>query len=280
MVARDDNRHVTDESFPYYRCSACGLLFLQPVPPNLPDYYPADYHYYPNSIDELLASANVHEQYKVDILRRFVPAGDVVEIGPGVGGFAILAKRAGYRVRVIEVNERCCEFMRTTLEIDAVHSWDEVGALAAQAPADAIAMWQVLEHLPDPFRLLEVAADRLKPGGTLIVAMPNPEAFQFRVLGAKWVHLDAPRHVVLIPPGLLAEEAARLGLEHLWTTTNDPGSVAWNRFGWEWSLPNAFPRVNRARMMHLGQRLSRWLRAADEREGRGSAYTAVLRRPA
>ena len=278
FVARDLNRGVTTEPFPYYACAACGLVFLYPIPADLPRYYPADYHYYPNSIDELLASANVHERYKIEILRRFVPAGDVLEIGPGVGGFAVLAKQAGYRLRVIEVNERCCAFIRSTLGIDTVHTFDEVGALSREQPVDVIALWQVLEHLPDPFRLLEVAADRLKPGGTLVVAMPNPESIQFRLLGARWVHLDAPRHVVLIPQRLLLEVAARLGLEPLLVTTRDSGSIAWNRFGWEYSLPNVFPRRSRPRMMSIGRRVGRLARFVDDGEGRGSAYTAVLRK--
>lgn len=270
---------MTPAQFTYYRCTVCRLVFVYPLPADLPRYYPPDYHSFPRSLDELRAAASVHELFKLDILRQFVPGGTVLELGPGVGGFALLASQAGYDVHVIEVDQRCCDFIRSVLGIDAVHALDEVAALAQAPPADAIALWQVLEHLPQPFQLLEVAAARLKPGGTLIVAMPNPESFQFRMLGARWVHLDAPRHVVLIPRSLLLQEAARLGLSPLLVTTRDAGSIGWNRFGWEYSLPNLFPDGwDRGAAMRRGKQLGAWLRFIDDREGAGAAYTAVLRK--
>ena len=39
----DVNRHITDEVFSYYRCPNCGLIFIDPIPAKLGDYYSGDY---------------------------------------------------------------------------------------------------------------------------------------------------------------------------------------------------------------------------------------------
>ncbi len=70
----------------------------------------------------------------------------------------------------------------------------------------------------------------------MVIASVNPEAFQFRILGRYWLHLDAPRHVMLIPMKLLAEKLEFLGMEAELITTTDQGSIGWNAFGWELSL--------------------------------------------
>ena len=60
-------------------------------------------------------------------------------------------------------------------------------------------MFQIIEHLIDPWDTLQAAAESLLPGGVLVVATPNPGAFQFRFLRGRWTHVDAPRHTALIP---------------------------------------------------------------------------------
>jgi len=127
--------------------------------------------------------------------------------------------------------------------------------------------------------MLEVAARKLLPGGVLVVAAPNPHAFQFGVLGERWAHVDAPRHLWLIPPGVIAERGARSGLELRMITTRDRGSLAWNRFGWEYTLMNRF---SNGAVRRVGKTLGRAIAAAayplESQEGRGAAYTVVLQR--
>ena len=59
---------------------------------------------------------------------------------------------------------------------------------------DAATLWHVLEHLDDPGAALERIAGWLRPGGMLLVGVPNLASVQARVGGARWYHLDVPRH--------------------------------------------------------------------------------------
>lgn len=279
FTTTDRNRGLGGERFTYHSCPGCGTVFLWPLPADLGAHYPADYYSIPASRDELAARAEV-DRHKLDVLSAFSAPGRLLEIGPAYGYFAHLAKQAGFAVEAIEMDARCCEFLRTVVGIPVVNTADTQTALAALRPFAAIALWHVIEHLPDPWPTLAAAAAKLEPGGILIIAAPNPEAFQFRVLGSWWTHVDAPRHVQLIPMGLLRRKLAALGLAELHATTSDEAAKGWDRFGWEMSLLGIPPRHHRLRrvLRPLLTALMAAMAPADGAPGRGSAYTMVFRR--
>jgi hypothetical protein len=141
-----------------------------------------------------------------------------------------------------------------------------------------IALWHVIEHLSDPWRMLETAAARLRPGGVLVLATPNPAALQFRLFGGRWTHVDAPRHLWLIPPRVLAARGEALGLAPRLQTTRDRGSLSQNRLGWQRSLVAAgLPRGVARRAGSFAGALAAPL---ESREGWGCAYTLVLQKGA
>jgi SAM-dependent methyltransferase len=275
----DRNRRVSQKRFCYYRCGSCGTLALVPAPADLDRYYPVEYYAFPSDRRELLVAAE-GERYKLEIVSRFAPLGRLVEIGPSVGGFAALAQEAGYDTSAIEMDSACCRFLRETVGIVVYETAAPASALAAHGPFDVVAMWHVIEHLPDPRGALAAAASSLRPGGVLVLAAPNPNAFQFRVFGSRWTHVDAPRHLFLIPSKALIGIARNLGLEVALLTTSDPGTLGWNRFGWRESLANFTPSPYARRALRLvGSLAARAMGPFDRRDHSGSTYTLVLRRP-
>ncbi len=280
LRTKDFNRRVTREAFHYFRCPSCGIVFLWPQPDDIGRYYPRDYYGIPRTVADLAAAAEP-ERYKIELVQRYVPRGRLLEIGPAYGAFTWLARQAGFEASAIEMSEECCRFMNQVAGLRAIHSQDIDAAVAAAEPCDAIALWHVIEHLPDPWNTLGLLAGRLRPGGALVIAAPNPEAFQFRLMGRYWTHLDAPRHPHLIPAATLAAHGASLGLRTELSTTRDPGSLGWNDFGWGWSFANASANwfLNRS-FRQLGRLVGRLFLPWDGEEGRGSAYTAVLRKAA
>ena len=276
----DVNRRMDDTRFFYMRCRQCAVVFLRDPPADLGRYYPQDYYVIARSRDELAAWSGF-ERYKLDIILKHRKAGRLIEIGPASGAFAYLAKTAGFEVTAIEMDRRCSEYLASELGIDVINSADEARALETAPAADVIAMWHVIEHLVDPWDMLEVAARKLRPGGVLVVAAPNPGALQFRLFGSQWTHVDAPRHLWLIPPEVLAARGAKAGLSLRMITTRDAGSLFWNRFGWQQSLANRFasPGARRAASL-VGRALALASSVVESIEGKGSAYTIVLEKPA
>src|SRR5512143_1623848 len=104
---KDRNRKISERSFVYHKCTSCRLIFLHPIPDDLSEYYPHVYYPLPESLETLAKNA-AGERYKIELVRRFVESGKLLEIGPATGGFAYLAKQAGFDVEAIEMDSRCC----------------------------------------------------------------------------------------------------------------------------------------------------------------------------
>lgn len=278
LVTSDRNRAVTDERFTYATCPACGLWFLVDVPANMGRYYEEEYYRTP-SVGELTASAR-RERYQRELLLRVSrPPGRLIEIGAAWGVFAVQARDAGFDVHAIEMDSRCCDYLREVVGVRATCSDKPAATLADLAPSRAIAMWQVLEHLTDPLAVLDAAAANLEEDGVLLVATPNPLSLGMRLMGERWPHIDAPRHVTLIPPDLLRSWAADRGLVGLFVVDTDVGARRWNRFAWQRLLLNkARSRIALAPLLALGAAVSTAASPWEARPGRGSSYTAAFRK--
>ena len=78
-------------------------------------------------------------------------------------------------------------------------------AQVAPGSVDVVTLWHVLEHLDVPALALERIGSWLRPGGGLLVGVPNLASLQARIGRERWFHLDVPRHRVhYTPAGLRA----------------------------------------------------------------------------
>ena len=182
----------------------------------------------------------------------------------------------------IEMDEHYCRELER-LGVQAICSDAPASALEALAPPDAIAMWHSIEHLPGVSEVLESAARRPVPGGVLAFSTPSPDALQFRVLRGTWAHLDAPRHLQLLPAPAVRRRLEALGMEHLLTLTDDPIGLACNRLGWS-DAARLDPARYRAHALtnavtsSAGVTLTRLVRPLERRGLAGSTYTSLYRR--
>lgn len=275
----DRTRRISASEFRYLRCERCGLIRLDNVPANLGNYYPNDYYELP-TLNQLAAVAAA-DPFKIETIQRFIPRGRLLEIGPAYGTFAFQAKQVGFQVDVIEMDARCCDHLNRVVGVNALCSASPHEAISALGTHDVIALWHVIEHLPDPWALLSAAANNLAPDGILVLAAPNPDAWQFHVMGKEWPHLDAPRHLYLLPAQALTEYAQALDLERLHFTTTDSDAKRWNRFGWQRLLMNHVRGkwLERAAFV-VGYALSFVLAPFESHDPKGSAYTLVFRKTA
>jgi len=276
--SKDYNRKITLEPFDYYRCPSCNLIFLSPIPDDLGKYYPNTYYSVPFSFEQLEKAAQ-QERYKINIVQQFITKGRLLEIGPAYGGFTFLAKQAGFEVEALEMDINCCKFLQDVVRIKAINSDDPSEGLRNAKKYNVIALWHVIEHLPDPWKTLKTIAEKLLPNGILVIAAPNPDAFQFHLLGRFWPHVDAPRHLSLIPLSLLQKETGLIGLKTIWSSTSDKGTLGWNVFGWEYFFVNIAHRgFFKKRFRTIGWAISKIVSPVERINGLGSTYTAVFKK--
>lgn len=276
---KDYNRKISRDVFYYYLCPSCKLIFLSPIPEDLGKYYPNNYYLIPSSINDLAKTAE-HERYKLDITRQFASGGPLLEIGPAYGSFLYLAKQSGFEAEAIEMDTNCCTFIRENIGAKVLQSDDPSEALKSiKIDYNVITMWHVIEHLPDPWKTLAAISRKLHPGGILVIAAPNPDAFQFRVMGRFWPHVDAPRHLSLIPQSLLASKMQSLGFKAVWSTTIDQGTLGWNMFGWMYLFSNVTSLCYiKTGLAIIGRIVSRLLSPIERMNRLGSAYTIIFQK--
>lgn len=121
---------------------------------------------------------------------------------------------------------------------------------------DAVTLWHVLEHVTTPGTMLEAIRKVLRPGGVLLVSVPNFGSPEARATGAGWFHLDVPRHLVHFSPDTLDATLRASGFEPLAATFFAPEFDAFsfvqstlNRVGFR---QNALYDVLRGRAAKLG----------------------------
>lgn len=78
---------------------------------------------------------------------------------------------------------------------------------------DLVTLWHVLEHLPDPVAALERARALLRPGGRLMLAVPNWQSALRPRVGSAWWALEVPRHLWHFEPDTLQAVLERAGFE-------------------------------------------------------------------
>jgi len=278
FISKNYKNLTTDEKFNHYRCEDCKLIFISPVPENLGTYYPESYHSLPSSL-LALEEASDQDSYKIKIVQRYLSKGRLLEIGPSYGGFAYLAKRAGFNVDAIELDAKCCAYLRSMVGVNVIQSSDPAEVIRGSEPYDVVALWHVIEHLPNALKTLDAMCVNIRLGGYAVISSPNPDSFQFRVLGRYWLHVDAPRHVMLIPTKLLIAKMEFLGMKAVWMTTNDEGSVRCNIGGWLFFFVNLSSNQFIKRVLFLmGKWVAKLFSAIEHIEGKGSAYTIVFKK--
>jgi SAM-dependent methyltransferase len=278
----DRNRETTDELFAYARCESCRTLFMVDPPNDLARYYAGDYYHFDAAGEPEWKGNRVRldsAAYRVALLREHVAPGPLIEIGAGTGAFAAAAKAAGFDVTAIEMDESCCRYLREREGVTAICSDRPLAELDSLAPARAVAMWHVLEHLPNPAEVLARISAQLEPGGVLAIGVPNPRSLQFRLMGARWPQIDAPRHLCLIPPDALLRKGEELGLRGVAITTNDPEGLDFDLFGWADALRRHPADGPPSKLVGYAALALRRAAAPLERTGnRGSAVTLLMRK--
>ena len=134
----------------------------------------------------------------------------LLDVGAGNGYFVFLARRDfGLAAEGVEISEAEIAFAR-----------DKFGVQLRKAPLrnlpasyDVVTSFNVVEHVKDPKRLLADMAERLRPGGLLVLTTPNPACIHRRLQGLKkWGMVDPPHHINLFPRDALKQLIVETGL--------------------------------------------------------------------
>jgi len=119
---------------------------------------------------------DVYKNYQQDRLKEIVPflSADtqLLEVGASAGQFLVNIKDDVKLVHAIELDKDCCDFMTSTLGIDADSEFLRESKFAKQR-YDVICSFQVLEHVENPVTFLRELLESAGNDATLFIEVPN-----------------------------------------------------------------------------------------------------------
>lgn len=198
------------------RCASCGSAVTAGDPPSAEAYESGQYSpERPRAAGLVAAFQRFVMHQPLRFLRRagLREGARVLDVGAGPGRLVAAFVNGGYEGRGIEPSSRSVALAKAAGV--AVEQRD-VFAHSDQ-DLDAVVFWHVLEHLDAPAEALERAHQWLRPGGLLLVGVPNAASMQAEVGGDGWLHWDAPRHRVHFTADGLGRLLTRSGFEPIRT---------------------------------------------------------------
>jgi 2-polyprenyl-3-methyl-5-hydroxy-6-metoxy-1,4-benzoquinol methylase len=243
---RDRLFRLAQGRFSLRRCLSCGSVYQDPLPKEseLSAFYPELYWWEAESGPPCGGTrflSRLEETYRefvardhVRFLERCAGRGSsegrpLLDIGCGSGTFLSLARRRGFACCGMDASDRAAALARKQYGLD-VRQGSVGAAIWEERSFDFVTMFHVLEHLADPGAGLRYARRLLKPGGSLIVQVPNVASYQARAFRQRWYGIDVPRHVVnFTPPALellLRKTGYEIARKARFSLRDNPASIA------------------------------------------------------
>lgn len=255
--------YVTGDSFEIRRCADCGLALTWPAPPSseMGRYYPDAYYgdarekRFIGPVEGLQRALYGSRARSVEEAAGGRP-GRVLDVGCGRGFLLDAFRRRGWTVEGTEMSAASSAHAREVLKIP-VHVGPLEGLRLPASSFDAVTLWHVLEHVTTPVAILEEIHRLLRPGGVVLVSVPNFGSPEARAAGPGWFHLDVPRHLVHFTAETLDEALRGAGFAPVGSSAYAPEFDAFsfvqstlNRLGLR---QNALYDVLRGRAAKLGK---------------------------
>ncbi len=194
---------ISKEDFTVFKCSACDFSFTQDYPEEseITRFYESDSYISHSNTSEGFSNKlyriarSIMLRKKKELIKKItgLKKGTILDIGSGTGYFAGAMKKAGWKVKGIEINEKARIFSISQFGLEIIAP-DKITAVEADS-FDCITLWHVLEHFHDPFKYTSEIYRLLKPGAVCAIALPNCSSYDAEHYKKFWAAWDVPRHL-------------------------------------------------------------------------------------
>lgn len=225
VVETGDVWYGVPGTFVVVRCQNCGHEFMNPQPDesSLEVCYPSGYEPHAQPLDAAASQQPPRANPLIRLLRSVpglrtvvrwllndlsqpVPSPEAaaenaphaVELGCAAGRYLQALQQAGWAAEGIELCEGPAQ--AAIAQGLKVHRGTLQSAAVPAQSAEMVAAWMVLEHVADPGATLNELRLILRPGGLLLLSIPNARCWQRFVFGRHWYGWDLPRHLQHFSP--------------------------------------------------------------------------------
>ncbi len=202
--------------FKIVQCCKCGLIFVNPKPTNISDFYPPSYEpynisnkdFHQNLYNQLLNKYYEKNKSRWDYFLSFIfekvynpipfkKNGRILDLGCGNGLGLYNLQNCGWEVYGLDISKMAVEFAQRELGLKNVKYGSLVNNNYPNNFFDVVVLNYVIEHLPDPKVILKKIKKILKYKGLLLITTPNFESVNSIIFRSYWFPLETPRHLYL-----------------------------------------------------------------------------------
>ena len=225
-------QHREFYAYPDFRildCSVCNFRFT-----DLDSWrYPyANIDYYEGKDLATINPDQSHVRRRVATIRKYCASGRVLDIGCGFGELPVLLQREGFAACGIDESPSVIKALRGRFPgVDWICGSvaDFVGTLGQ---FDAVTLFHVVEHIPDLVPAMLSFKSLVRPGGIMVIEVPNVGGLAARLKGRDWhyylnhhVNYFDRRHLVVLANLLKCEVLECKGYYDF----SYPGDITWKR---------------------------------------------------
>lgn len=156
------------------------------------------------------ANTRNDKSHRIQFLQSVCPRGRVLDFGCSWGYGVYQMERAGYQAVGYELARNRAEYGHQHLGVDIRSDWESLERDFTQS-FDLIYADHSLEHVTNLRRPLEKFSRLLRPGGLLVIFVPNGGSLIGRRLGVRWKALLGETHTIAFTDAWFAQNLPRHG---------------------------------------------------------------------
>jgi SAM-dependent methyltransferase len=215
------------------RCKECGIMFRWPKedPAFSEKFYQKSYaeaSYTTDLPDPVTLQRFLQNNFvgspkdfaePIGVMKEMLPQGRVLDFGSSWGYGTYQLRQAGYDAFGFEISQPRAKHGRSELGVDIIDSLEELYNLPPQS-VDGIFASHVLEHLSSLKETFALFGRIVKPGGVVLVMVPNAGGKKARELGVAWPTLINEKHTLALDGKFFRKNLTNFGFKVL--TLSDP----------------------------------------------------------
>jgi SAM-dependent methyltransferase len=150
--------------------------------------------------------AILNARWRLELIQKLRPGGKLLEVGCARGDFLSVARKV-FDPYGVEPNP---DLAQSASRIAPIHC--DIIERTPWCDFDVIASFHVIEHADSPRSFIAAAAERLSPGGLLVIETPNIDSLPFKLMKGKWRQF-IPEHYYFFDPRTITRLLTDCGLK-------------------------------------------------------------------
>lgn len=209
----------TQEEFQVVQCKNCNFLFTNPRPGSreITKYYKSGNYISHGDKGNMLQDFIYRQiqllnfKYKNRLIRKYIKSrrSSLLDFGCGSGNWLNYMSKKSWNGVGIEPDDQARLRAKTPL----LNIYPSTESMPHDSKFQVITAFHVLEHVHNLNDTLVQLIAKLEPNGILMIALPNPLAYDARQYGKYWAGWDIPRHLYHFKPNDVSYLATKVGLK-------------------------------------------------------------------